>query len=174
MAAGMRDAQLWHSHSAGWMSRTGQAVSENGSGLARARPDGGQAVSRSIGSEVGAGIPQCIRRHWDSAQGARIQTPGLADVGQLAGAGRVPLAENVCQCSVRDPSGIPRGVGRDARDAVARGMERWRLASLAVSQSQHGNHDDDRGCDEAGSARRHRGCVADSSFRCMGHGQESG
>ena len=62
MAAGMRDAQLWHSHSAGWMSRTGH-VSENGSGLARARPDGGQAVSRSIGSEVGAGIPQCIRRH---------------------------------------------------------------------------------------------------------------
>jgi hypothetical protein len=151
------EAALWPRTTAAWHARMA-----------------GQAISRCIGSEVGAGIPQCIRRHWDSAQGARIQTPGLADVGQLAGAGRVPLAENVCQCNVRDPSGIPRGVGRDARDAVDRGMERWRLASLAVSQSQHGNHDDGCGCDEADSARRHRGCVADSSFRCTAHGQESG
>jgi hypothetical protein len=167
-AAGMRDAHPWQGQVAGRTNRAGRAVAADDVGLAR--PDG-EAVSRCIGSEVGAGIPQCIRRHRDSAQGARIQTPGLADVGQLAGADRAPLAEDVCQCNVGDPSGIPRGIARDASD---RGMERWRLVGLAECQSQYGHHDDSRGCDEADSARRHRGCVADSSLRCTGHGQESG
>jgi hypothetical protein len=87
MAAGMRDARPWQGQVAGRMNRAGRAVPADDVGLAR--PDGDQAVSRCIGSEVGAGIPQCIRRHRDSAQGARIQTPGRADAGQLAGAGRV-------------------------------------------------------------------------------------
>jgi hypothetical protein len=169
MAAGMRDAHPWQGQVAGRMNRAGRAVPADGVGLAR--PDGDQAVSRCIGSEVGAGIPQCIRRHRDSAQGARIQTPGRADAGQVAGVGQALPAENVCQCNVRDPSDIPRGV---VRDEVDRGMERWRQVSLAVSQSQHGRHDDGHGCDEADSARRHCGCVADSSFRRRGHGQESG
>jgi hypothetical protein len=170
MAAGMRDAHPWHSHTAERMNRTGHAVPKD-VGLAGTRPHVDQAVPRCIGSSVGAGIPPCIRRHRDTTQGARIQTPGRANVGQLAGAGRAPPAADVCQCSVGDSGGIPRGV---ARDAVDPGMERWPLVSLAVSQSQHGHHDDDRGCDEADSARRHRGCVADSSCRCTGHGQESG
>jgi hypothetical protein len=164
----MRDAHPWHSHTAGRMNWTGDAVPENGGGVARARPDVDQAVPCCIGNGVGAGIPRCIRRYRDTAPGARIQAPGQADVGHVAGAGRALLAEGACECNVRDPSGIPRGV---ARDAVDRGMERWRLASLAVSQRQHGHHDDGRGCDEADSARRHRGCVADSSFRCTGHSQ---
>jgi hypothetical protein len=169
MAAGMRDAHPWQGQVAGRMNRAGRAVAADDVGLAR--PDGDQAVSRCIGSAVGAGIPQCIRRHRHSAQGARIQTPDLADVGQLAGAGLVPLAAHICQCNVGNPSGIPRDVDREAVD---RGMERWRLVSLVVSQSQHGHPDDGRGCHEADSARRHRGCVADSSFRCTGHDQESG
>jgi hypothetical protein len=90
MAAGMRDAHPWQGQVAGRMNRAGRAAAADDVGLARS--DGDQAVSLCIGSEVGAGIPQCIRRHRDSAPGARIQTPGLADVGQLAGADRVPLA----------------------------------------------------------------------------------
>jgi hypothetical protein len=148
MAAGMRDAHPWQGQVAGRMNRAGRAVPADDVGLAR--PDGDQAVSRCIGSEVGAGIPQCIRRYMDTEQGARIQTPGLAHVGQLAGARRAPLAAHVCQCNVGASSGIPRGV---ARDAVDRGMERWRLASLVVSQSQHGHPDDGRGCNEADSGR---------------------
>jgi hypothetical protein len=167
----MRDAHRWHGHAAGRMNRTGHAMPEDDLDLARVRPHIDQVVSRCIGSEVGAGTPPCIRRYMDTEQGAGIQTPGLADVGQLAGADRAPLAGDVCQCNVGDPSGIPRGIARDAGD---RGMERGRLVGLAVCQSQYGHHDDSRGCDEADSARRHRGCVADSSLRCTGHGQESG
>jgi hypothetical protein len=173
MAAGMRDGHPWHGQVAGRMNRTGHAVPKD-VGLAATRPHVDQAVPRCIGSSVGAGIPPCIRRHRDTTQGARIQTPGRAIVGQLAGAGRAPLAADVCQCNVGDSGGIPRYVDRDARDAVNRGMDRWQLVSLAVCQSQHGHRDDGRGCDEADSARRHRGCVTDSSLCCTGHGQESG
>jgi hypothetical protein len=119
--AGMRAAHPWHGHVAGRINRAGHAVPEDDAGVAGTRPDGGQAVSRCIGSEVGADIPPCIRKYMGTEQGARIQTPGLADVGQLAGAGRAPLAENVCQCNLGDSSGITRGV---AQDAVERGMER--------------------------------------------------
>jgi hypothetical protein len=168
MAVGMRDAHPWHGHAA---EQTGHAVPENDGGLAWARPHVDQAVSRYVGSGVSAGIPPCIRRSMDTTQGARIQTPGLTDVGQLAGAGRVPLVAHVCQCNVGDLSGIPCCI---ARDAVDRGMEQSRLAGLAVRQSLHGHPDDGRGCNEADGACRHRGCVADSSFRCSGHGQESG
>jgi hypothetical protein len=167
----MRDAHPWQGQVAGRMNRAGRAVTDGDLGLAGTRSDGDQAVSRGIGSESGAGIPPCIRRYMDTEQEARIQTPGLANVGQLAGAGRAPPAEDVCQCNVGDSIGIPRAV---ARDAVDQSMERWRLVRLAVSQSQHGHHDDGRGYDEADSTRRHRGCVADCSFRCTGHGQESG
>jgi hypothetical protein len=167
----MRDAHPWHGHVPGRMNRAGHTVPKDDVGLAGTGPDGDQAVSRCIGSGVGATIPPCIRRYMGTEQGARIQMPGLADVGQLAGADRAPLAEDVLQCNVGGSSDIPRGIARDAGD---RGMERWRLVSLAASQRQHGHHDDGRGCDEADSARRHRGCVADSSLRCTGHGQESG
>jgi hypothetical protein len=143
---------------------------EDDVGLA-ARPHIDQAVSRCIGSEVGAGIPPCVCRCMDTEQEVPNLLPGLADVGQLAGAGRALLAQDVCQCNVGDLSGIPCDVDRDAVD---RGMGRWRLVNLAVRQSQHGRHDDGHGCDEATSAGRHRGCVADSSLRCTGHSQESG
>jgi hypothetical protein len=167
MATGMHDAHPWHSHTAGRMNRTGHSVPENSGGVARARPDVDHAVSRCIGSGVGAGIRPCIRRYMDTELGDRIQTPGLADIGRLAGVSRAPLAEDVCQCNVGDPRGIPRSV---ERDAVDRGMERWRLVCQVVGQSLHRHQDDGRGCDEADSARRHRGCVADSSSRCTGHG----
>jgi hypothetical protein len=78
-----------------------------------------------------------------------IQMPGLSDVGQLPGLGRAPLAEVICQCNVRDPSGIPRDIGRDA---VNRGIDRWRLVNLAVCQSPHGHHDHGRDYDEADGA----------------------
>jgi hypothetical protein len=115
MAVGMRDAHPWHGHTAGRMNRTGHAVPENGGGVARARPDVDQAVSRCVGSGVGAGVPRCIRRYLDTEPEARIQTPGRADVGQMAGAERLPLVEGVCQCNLGDPSGIARNVDGDAR-----------------------------------------------------------
>jgi hypothetical protein len=171
MAVGMRDAHPCHGHVAGRMNRAGHAVPEGDAGLAGTRPDGDQTVSRCIGSEVGANIPPCIRRYMDTEQGARIQTPGLGDVGQVAGVGQALPAGNVCQCNVRDPSGIPRGVDRNP---ARRAVEWYGLASLAVRQNLHGYHDDGRSCDEADSARRHRDSVADSSFFCTGHSRESG
>jgi hypothetical protein len=165
------DAHPRHGHAAGRMSRISHAMLDDNAGLPGTRPASDHGVSRCTCSEAGAGIALCIGRYMETEHGARIQTPGMADVGQLAGAGRVPLIEVVCQCNVRDPSGIPRDIGRDA---VNRGMDRWRLVCLAVCQSPHGHHDHGRSYGEADDARRHRGGVADSSFRCTSHSQESG
>jgi hypothetical protein len=170
LAASMHDARPWHSHAAGRMNQTSHAMEEN-AGLPGTRPDNDHGVSRCPGSDAGAGSALCIGRYIETEQGARIQTASLADVDQLAGAGRAPLVEVVCPCNVRDPSGIPRDSGRDADN---RGMDRWQLVSLAVCQSPHGHHDHGRSYDEADDARRHRGGGADSSFCCTSHSQESG
>ena len=115
MAVGMRDAHPWHGHTAGRMNRTGNAVPADDADLAGMRSDGDQAVSRCICSDVGAGIPRCIRWRIEVEPGIRILTPGRADVGQMAGADRLPLVEGVCQCNLGDPSGISRNVDGDAR-----------------------------------------------------------